>query len=48
MLSLQNLDGETELPEFRDYILGKYPELNEDLVNMIENLIQREKAAERG
>lgn len=43
MLFLQNLDRETELPDFRDYILEKYPELDKDLINMIENLIDRQK-----
>ena len=42
MLFLQNLGGEAELPEFRDYITEKYPELDEDLVTMMEDLIQRQ------
>ena len=43
MLFLQNLDGETELPELREYVHEKYPELDEDLITMIEDLIKREK-----
>ncbi len=43
MLFLQNLDGDTGLPEFRDYILEKYPEVDEDLVTMIEDLIERQR-----
>jgi len=41
MLFLQ--DGQTELPEFREYAREKYPELDEDLITMIESLIKREK-----
>ncbi len=40
MLFLQNLDRDTELPEFRDYIFEKYPELDEDFITMIEDLIK--------
>ena len=43
MLFLQNLDGEQELPEFREYASRKYPEMHEDLVAMIEDLIKRQK-----
>ncbi len=43
MLFLQNLDGEQELPEFREYARRKYPELDEDLLTMIEDLIERVK-----
>ena len=43
MLFLQNLDGEQELPEFRDYVAEKYPELDEDLITMFEDLIERQR-----
>ena len=43
MLFLQNLDGDTDLPDLRDYILEKYPELDEDLITMMEDLIKRQK-----
>jgi len=43
MLFLQGLDGEQELPEFRDYATRKYPEMHEDLITMIEDLIKRQK-----
>jgi len=43
MLFLQNLDGEHELPEFRDYATRKYPEMHEDLITMIEDLIKRQE-----
>lgn len=43
MLFLQNLDGEQELPEFREYAREKYPEMHEDLITMIEDLIKRQK-----
>jgi len=37
------IDNE-ELPEFREYALKKYPdELDEDLVTMIEDLIERQR-----
>ena len=32
-----------DLPEFREYASRKYPELDEDLITMIEDLIEREK-----
>jgi len=31
-------------PEFREYALQKYPELDEDLITMIEDLIERRRA----
>ncbi len=40
MLFLQNLEGEAELPEFREYARRKYPELNEDMIIMFEDLIE--------
>jgi len=43
MIFLQGLTGEKELPEFREYAQEKYPELDEDLVTMIEDLIKRQK-----
>ena len=43
MLFLQDIDGKAELPELRDYILEKYPEMDEDLVTMIEDLIERKR-----
>ena len=44
MLFLQDLtEGPAELPEFREYACEKYPELNEDLITMIEDLIKRQK-----
>lgn len=43
MLFLQGLDEEHELPEFREYAMLKYPELNEDMITMIEDLIERQK-----
>ena len=43
MLFLQNLDGEQELPEFREYAMLKYPEMHEDLITMIEDLIERQR-----
>lgn len=43
MLFLQGLDGKHELPEFRDYAREKYPELGEDMITMIEDLIERQK-----
>ena len=43
MLFLQGLDGEQELPEFREYARKKYPELGEDLITMIMDLIERQK-----
>ena len=47
MLFLQNIDREIELPDFRDYIQEKYPELDVDLITMMEDLILS-KTAERG
>lgn len=43
ILFLQGLNGDSELPEFRDYANEKYPYLGEDMVTMIEDLIKREK-----
>ena len=43
MLFLHGLDGGHELPEFREYAREKYPELGEDLITMIEDLIERVK-----
>lgn len=40
MLFLQNLDRDSELLDFSDYIQEKYPELDEDLVTIIEDLIK--------
>jgi hypothetical protein len=40
---LKSLDGKSRLPEFRDYVVEKYPELDEDLVTMMEDLIKRQK-----
>ena len=42
---LQGLDGEHELPEFREYARRKYPELDEDLITMIEDVIKRQQVA---
>jgi transcriptional regulator with XRE-family HTH domain len=39
----------TEWPEFREYALNKYPaELDEDLITMIEDLIERRRAKKYG
>ncbi len=43
MLFLQNLEGELELPELREYAHRKYPELDDDMIAMIEDLIKRQK-----
>ena len=43
LLFLQGLGGELKLPEFREYARLKYPELDEDLITMIEDLINRQK-----
>ncbi len=44
MLFLQGLDKEHELlPEFREYAREKYPELGEDLITKIADLIERGK-----
>ena len=42
MLFLQGLGLSGDLPEFRDYVKEKYPYLDEDLVTMIADLIDRE------
>lgn len=41
-LFLQGLDEKHELPDFREYARLKYPELNEDVITMIDDLIKRE------
>jgi len=41
-LFLQGLDGKHELLEFREYARLKYPELSEDMITMIADLIERE------
>jgi len=33
-------------PEFREYALQKYPELDEDLITMIEDLIERRRTSQ--
>lgn len=44
MLFLQGFDvGPVELPEFGKYARMRYPELDEDLITMIEDLIKRQK-----
>jgi len=48
MLFLQYLDGDTGLPDLRDYILEKYPEVDEDLITMMEDLILRVKQLKGG
>ena len=48
MLFLQDLDGKADLPEFRYYMLEKYPELDEDMVTMMEELIERVKKRKGG
>jgi hypothetical protein len=40
MLFLQGLDDQNELPEFREYAKLKYPELDEDMITMFEDLIK--------
>ncbi len=42
LLFLQGLDGGSELPEFREYAREKYPQLEEDMVTMMADLIERE------
>lgn len=42
ILFLQGLDGDSELPEFRDYAREKYPQLDEDMVTMMADLIERD------
>jgi len=44
LLFLQGLTDDTYLPEFREYIRLKYPQLSEDLITMMADLIEREKA----
>ncbi len=43
ILFLQGLTDDSGLPEFREYARVKYPELDEDVVTMIADLIEREK-----
>lgn len=41
--------GPPEWPEFREYALQKYPnELDEDLISLIEDLIERRRAKRHG
>jgi len=41
----QPVKSSNKLPEFREYALQKYPkELGEDLITMIEDLIERQRA----
>jgi transcriptional regulator with XRE-family HTH domain len=40
--SLEEPKG-SELPEFREYVTRKYPELDEDLIIMFEDLIERRR-----
>ena len=41
--------GPPEWPEFREYAQGKYPaELDEDLITMIEDLIERRRERKYG
>ncbi len=47
MLFLQGLDGKHELPEFREYARLKYPELSEDMITTIANLIERETVKQK-
>jgi transcriptional regulator with XRE-family HTH domain len=48
-LPLVNKKGPSEWPEFREYARGKYPtELDDDLITMIEDLIERRRAKKYG
>jgi hypothetical protein len=42
-LFLKNLENENRLPEFCEYMREQYPELDEDLITMIQDLVNREK-----
>ena len=42
MLFLKSLDGNHDLPEFREYARVKYPQLDEDMITMMADLIERE------
>ncbi len=42
-LFLRNLENKNGLPDFCEYMREQYPELDEDLVTMIEDLVKREK-----
>ena len=44
----QPVKSSNKLPEFREYALQKYPELDEDLFTMIEDLIKRRRAKHKG
>lgn len=42
------VEAPAKWPEFREYVLEKYPrELDEDLITMIEDLIERKRARKR-
>jgi hypothetical protein len=43
MLFLQCLDRKHKLPKFRECASEKYPELNKDVITIIENFIERRK-----
>jgi hypothetical protein len=45
---LESIEEKIDFPEFREYIHQKYPELDEDLITMIEDLISKEKQRTRG
>ncbi len=46
--SEQPVKSSNKWPEFREYALQKYPnELDEDLITMIEDLIERRRASNR-
>jgi len=42
MLFLKGLTGDSELPEFREYAREKYPQLDEDIIIMMADLIETE------
>jgi len=39
--ALARVGNPAEWPEFREYVRRKYPNLDEDLITMIEDLIKR-------
>jgi len=41
----QPVKSSNKWPEFRDYARQKYPELDEDLITMIEDLIERRRGS---
>ena len=41
MLFLQGLDGKHDLPDFREYARLRYPDLGEDMITMIADLIEQ-------